>query len=150
MKTQKPTRLPWDKFFMRLAVDYSGQSTCPRAKVGCVLVHNNKQIGAGFNGAASGDEHCTEVKDCAVNGHCERSIHAEVNAILQGLEYAPQKVRGCTAYITHFPCINCYKVLIQAGVSRIIYKKKYGDDKAVKRMIKRNINKKIILEKYQG
>lgn len=120
------SRVSWQEFFMRLATCYAQQSTCPRAQVGCVIVNNNRQIGAGFNGAVSGDEHCTEVEDCAVDGHCLRSIHAEVNAILQALEYAPHKVRGSTAYITHFPCINCFKVLVQAGVSRIVYDNFYG------------------------
>lgn len=122
---------------MRLATSYSLQSTCPRAHVGCVIVNNNRQIGAGFNGAVSGDEHCTEVEDCAVDGHCERSIHAEVNAVLQALEYAPHKVRGSTAYVTHFPCIHCYKILAQVGVARIVYDSMYGSKEAVIRMRQR-------------
>jgi len=136
-------RLDWHSFFMGLATGYSRQSTCPRAQVGCVIVHNNRQIGAGFNGAASGDEHCTETDNCAVDGHCERSIHAEVNAVLQALEYAPQKVRTSVTYVTHFPCVNCYKILVQAGVSLIVYDRQYGNVSAVHRMIKRMGSKAV-------
>lgn len=128
------SRKDWDKFYLKLADTYSEQSTCPRAKVGCVIVADNRQIGAGFNGAISGDLHCKVDGDCVVDGHCERSIHAEVNAVLQALELAPHKVPGATAYVTHRPCIHCYKVMAQVGIKKVIYQREYGSFDGILRM----------------
>lgn len=63
---------------------------------------------------------------CNVRGHCGRSVHAEVNAVLQALALAAEKVPGSTAYVTHYPCFNCLSILAQAGVSKVFYAEEYG------------------------
>lgn len=111
---------------MDLAEVYARQGTCPRAKVGCVIVANNRQIGAGFNGAPSGVPHCPDDWGCVVDAHCGRSIHAEVNAVLQAMSLAPQLIRGSTAYVTHKPCWYCAAIMRQAGITKVIFKEDYG------------------------
>lgn len=124
-------RKEWNDFFMSLAHIYAGQSTCKRASVGCVIVSGNRQIGAGFNGPVTKDTHCYNPELCVKDGHCERAIHAEVNAVLQALQAAPHLVPGSTAYVTHYPCIHCYKILCQVGVARVYYSTSYGNNSSV-------------------
>ena len=83
----------------------ANRSTCKRAKVGAILVKDNKVISTGYNGSVSGTEHCIDHECLVIEGHCVRTLHAEVNAILQGAERGVPK--GFTAYVTHFPCLNC-------------------------------------------
>ncbi len=116
-------RLAWDEYFAAQALLISNRATCNRAKVGAVLVKDNKVIATGYNGSVSGTDHCLEDGCLMVEGHCVRTIHAEVNAILQGAERGIPK--GFTAYVTHFPCINCTKALLQAGIVKITYKANY-------------------------
>ena len=116
-------RLAWDEYFAAQALLISNRATCNRAKVGSVLVKDNKVIATGYNGSVSGTDHCLEDGCLMVEGHCVRTIHAEVNAILQGAERGSPK--GFTAYVTHFPCINCTKALLQAGIVKITYKANY-------------------------
>ena len=77
-------RLAWDEYFAAQALLISNRATCNRAKVGAVLVKDNKVIATGYNGSVSGTDHCLEDGCLMVEGHCVRTIHAEVNAILQG------------------------------------------------------------------
>ena len=79
-------RLAWDEYFAAQALLISNRATCNRAKVGAVLVKDNKVIATGYNGSVSGTDHCLEDGCLMVEGHCVRTIHAEVNAILQGAE----------------------------------------------------------------
>ncbi|KXT76475.1 dCMP deaminase / Late competence protein ComEB [Streptococcus sp. DD10] len=120
------TRLAWDQYFCAQALLISNRATCNRAKVGAVLVKENKVIATGYNGSVSGTEHCLENGCLVVEGHCVRTIHAEVNAILQGAERGIPK--GFTAYVTHFPCLNCTKQLLQVGCERVVYINKYRMD----------------------
>lgn len=102
------------------------RSTCPRASVGCILVIDNRHVVSGYNGAISGDEHCSDVGCQLVNGHCQRSVHAEANAIADAARRGVS-VAGATAYVTHAPCINCAKLLLSAGIVRIVYVRPYND-----------------------
>ena len=108
-------RLAWDEYFAAQALLISNRATCNRAKVGAVLVKDNKVIATGYNGSVSGTDHCLEDGCLMVEGHCVRTIHAEVNAILQ-------------AYVTHFPCLNCTKQLLQVGCKRVVYIHQYRID----------------------
>ena len=77
-------RLAWDEYFAAQALLIANRSTCKRAKVGAVLVKDNKVISTGYNGSVSGTEHCIDHECLVIDGHCVRTLHAEVNAILQG------------------------------------------------------------------
>lgn len=121
-------RNSWPDFFMELAETYAKRSTCPRAHVGCVIVANKRVIGAGFNGAPSGVEHCESVSDCSESGHCLRSIHAEINAVIQACKLAPMLVDDSVAYVTHSPCYRCASILRQAGIRIVVYNKRYGSN----------------------
>ncbi len=113
-------RPDWDTYFMNIAYSVSTRSTCDRAFVGCVLVRDKRILTTGFNGSPSGQPHCDEVGHLLVDGHCIRTIHAETNAIIQAALHGIS-TRDSTCYVTHFPCINCTKALINAGISRLVY-----------------------------
>lgn len=133
------SRESWDSYFMRLAVIVASRATCDRANVGCVLVRDNRIVSTGYNGSVSGAEHCDDVGHIMREGHCIATVHAELNAILYcALEGVSTK--DTTAYITHFPCLNCSKALIQAGVRAIYYQNAYRiDDYALKLLRNANI-----------
>ena len=119
-------RLAWDQYFAAQALLIANRSTCKRAKIGAVLVKDNKVISTGYNGSVSGTEHCIDHECLVIDGHCVRTLHAEVNAILQGAERGVPK--GFTAYVTHFPCLNCTKQLLQVGCKRAVYINQYRID----------------------
>lgn len=120
-------RPDWDSYFMKIAFAVSERSTCDRAFVGCVLVRDKRILTTGFNGSPAGQPHCDEVGHLLVNGHCERTIHAETNSIIQAALHGVS-TRDATCYVTHFPCINCTKALINAGIIRIVYSVAYRID----------------------
>jgi dCMP deaminase len=129
-------RPDWDSYFMKIAFAVSERSTCDRAFVGCVLVRDKRILTAGFNGSPSGQEHCDEAGHLIVNGHCVRTIHAETNSIIQAALHGVS-TRGATCYVTHFPCINCTKVLINAGIERIVYSEGYRIDENAMAFLKK-------------
>jgi dCMP deaminase len=93
------------------------RSTCLRGNVGAVIVdERNISVGLGYNGSASGERHCLDYGCIMEDDHCQRSIHAEVNAIIN----ASRTVRGCTMYVTREPCRECRKVLKAAGIERVL------------------------------
>jgi dCMP deaminase len=120
-------RPDWDSYFLKIAFAVSERSTCARAFVGCVLVRDKRILTTGFNGSPAGQPHCDEVGHLLVDGHCVRTIHAETNAIIQAALHGVS-TRGCTCYVTHFPCINCTKALINAGITRLVYAVAYNID----------------------
>jgi dCMP deaminase len=120
-------RQSWDRYFLDLAEDVSTRATCDRLHVGCVLVRDKRIIATGYNGAISGQAHCDEVGHLLVDGHCKRTIHAELNALLQCSKYGIS-TNDTTAYITHYPCQDCMKMLNQAGVKRVVYLHHYKNE----------------------
>lgn len=130
-------RMPWDQYFMAQAVLSSLRSTCPRATVGAAIVRDRRVIASGYNGSVSGDGHCIDVGCYLVDGHCLRTIHAEMNAILQCAKFGAA-TEGAAIYVTHFPCLQCTKMLIQAGIKTINYLKDYHDDEYAQNLIKKS------------
>ena len=120
-------RPDWDSYFLKIAFAVSERSTCDRALVGCVLVLEKRILTTGFNGSPAGLPHCEEVGHLMVDGHCVRTIHAETNAIIQAALHGVS-TKGSTCYVTHFPCINCTKALINAGITRLVYCNNYRID----------------------
>ena len=123
-------RPSWDEYFMATAFLISARSACSRLHVGCLLVstgtEKNRIIAAGYNGYLPGTPHQSRVRD----GHEQGTVHAEQNAIADAARRGSQ-VGGSTAYITHFPCLACAKILASAGIKRIKYHHDYRNDPLV-------------------
>lgn len=119
-------RPTWDNYFMDMARMAATRSTCDRAQIGCVLVRDNRMLTSGYNGSVSGLDHCDDVGHLMDNGHCVRTLHAEQNAIGQAAMHGIA-IKGATAYVTHFPCTLCAKMLINVGVWRVVYLHDYAN-----------------------
>jgi dCMP deaminase len=126
MDSKRPA---WDIYFLKLAMLVSERATCPRMHCGCVLVRDKRILSTGYNGSIPGDGHCEDVGCMIVDNHCVRTIHAEMNAILQCSTHGIS-TEGATAYITNMPCTNCAKSLITAGIKEIVIFSDYHDTKA--------------------
>lgn len=129
--TQRPS---WDAYFMATALLMSTRSSCERLNVGCVIVSGGEQknriVAAGYNGFLPGAPHTSRVRD----GHEQATVHAEQNAISDAARRGVS-LEGATIYITHFPCINCAKILAAAGISCIKYHRDYRNDELVKEIL---------------
>ncbi|MCK8624717.1 ComE operon protein 2 [Apilactobacillus xinyiensis] len=128
-------RIPWDQYFMLQAVLLSTRSTCNRLSVGATLVRDRRIIAGGYNGSVSGDVHCIDDGCYMVDGHCLRTIHAEVNAISQCAKFG-ESTDGAEIYVTDFPCLQCTKMLLQSGITKINYLRNYHNDEYAKKLIK--------------
>ena len=120
------SRPSWDEYFKEIAQVTATRSPCERLQVGCVLVLNHRIISQGYNGFLPGCEHHSIVRD----GHEQATVHAEQNAIA---DCAKRWVScdGCTAYITHYPCIICCRMLLAAGIRSIKYIHDHRNDELV-------------------
>ena len=123
-------RPSWDEYFMATAMLISTRSPCERLHVGCVVVsggeRKNRIVAAGYNGFLPGTPHVSRVRE----GHEQATVHAEQNAIADAARRG-SSVEGCIAYVTHFPCINCAKILASSGISEIRYRRDYSNDPLV-------------------
>lgn len=132
------SRMSWEKYFMEITELVASRSTCDRAWVGCVLVNSsNRIVSTGYNGSVSGNPHCDDVGHTMRDGHCIATIHAEMNALLYCAKEGIS-VKDCSAYVTHFPCLNCTKALIQAGIKKIYFKNDYRVDDYAKELLEKN------------
>ncbi len=112
------------------------RSTCTRLAVGATIVRDKRIIAGGYNGSVSGDVHCCDEGCYLVDGHCVRTIHAEMNAILQCAKFGVETV-GAEIYVTHFPCLQCTKMILQAGIKKIYYLKDYRNNDYASQLIER-------------
>ena len=122
-------RISWNEYFMKTAELASVRSPCDRLNVGCVLVKNNRLISMGYNGFLGGSNHTSIVRD----GHEQATIHAEINAVTDAAKRGVS-IDGTEAYITHYPCLNCYKALASSGVKKIYYKNDYKNNSLVEEL----------------
>ncbi len=130
----------WDEYFMEMAEVTAKRSTCLRRQVGAVIVKDKHIVATGYNGAPRGLEHCGEREDGCLREAREvpsgekhelcRALHAEQNAIIQAATLG-QSIEGAVIYITHQPCVICAKMIINAGIGRIVVKEGYPDELAV-------------------
>jgi len=128
-------RPSWDEYFLEMAHMIARRSTCLRRHVGALLVREKRILATGYNGAPAGLPHCAEVgclrdKLEIPSGERQelcRGLHAEQNAIIQGALHGVS-VQGADLYCTTQPCVSCAKMLINAGVGRIVYEGDYADD----------------------
>ena len=123
-------RPQWDEYFLKLAMLASERATCPRMHCGCVLVKNKNVITTGYNGSIPGDDHCDEAGCLIVENHCVRTVHAEMNALIQAARRG-HAVDGASAYVTNMPCTTCSKALITAGIKRVVIFSDYHDTLAL-------------------
>ena len=128
-----------DEYFMRIAEVAATRSTCLRHSIGTVIIRDKRIISTGYNGAPKGFDHCLDI-GCARNQkgiesgtmiECCRAVHSEQNAIIQAALYGVS-IEGATLYCTHQPCIVCAKMIINAGIVRVVYRQKYSDDIAIR------------------
>lgn len=128
-------RLDWDTYFTAITLLASKRSSCSRLNVGCVIVKNNRIITTGYNGFLKGCPHKSKI----VDGHEQFTIHAEQNALCDAADRGVSVSSG-TAYVTHFPCLNCFKLLIASGIHEIKYFNDYKNGDLVNLMaIENNI-----------
>lgn len=129
-----PHRPSWDEYFMATAVLMSTRSNCERLHVGCVVVtggeRKNRLVAAGYNGYLPGTPHISHLRD----GHEQGTVHAEQNAIADAARRG-SSVEGCVAYVTHYPCINCAKIMAAAGIAEVRYRLDYHNDPLVAQLL---------------
>ncbi|TEU00429.1 MAG: cytidine deaminase [Candidatus Stahlbacteria bacterium] len=132
-------RPSWDEYFMKITELVASRATCLRRKVGAVLVRNKRILTTGYNGPPSGITHCEQRGGCIRDElkipsgermELSRAIHAEQNAIIQAAKVGIS-IEESTLYVTTHPCFTCSKMLINAGVKKIIYKEGYPDSFAM-------------------
>lgn len=139
MNNSNIKRPSWDEYFLKVAMLVSERATCPRMHCGCVLVRDRQILSTGYNGSIPGDKHCEDDGCIIVDNHCIRTIHAEMNAILQCSSHGIS-THGSTAYITNMPCTNCSKALITSGIKEIVIFSDYHDTLAEEFFKKANVN----------
>ena len=131
-------RKSWKEYFMEITNLVATRSTCDRAFVGCLLVNDeNRIVSTGYNGSVKKNPHCDDIGHKMRDNHCIATIHAEINALLYCAKEGIS-VKDCTAYVTHFPCLNCTKALIQAGIKKIYFQNDYRVDEYAMELL--NIN----------
>lgn len=129
---QRPSN---DEYFMNMALLVSSRSTCLRRNVGAVIVKDKRVLSTGYNGSPKGTRHCEELGcireqmniPSGTRHELCRGVHAEQNAVVQAA-YFGVSVKDATIYTTTYPCSMCAKILINAGISEIVYDEGYVDD----------------------
>jgi len=127
-KPQK--RLPWDAYFMQIAVQVATRSTCDRKHVGAVIVRDKTILSTGYNGSVRGMPHCDDVGHMMEDTHCIATVHAEANAIIQAAKNGTA-IDGADIYVTASPCWNCFKLIANSGIRRIFYLEFYRDERVL-------------------
>lgn len=149
VKSDKPKRIrqSWNEYFMNIARVLAERSSCDRAYVGAVIVNqDNRIIATGYNGSVgSKTPQCDDMGHVMRDGHCIATLHAEINCIAycarEGIPLNQSKI-----YVTHFPCLNCTKALIQSGIKTIYYLDDYRLDDYALELMKINGIETIKLE----
>jgi dCMP deaminase len=124
-------RPTWDEYFIEITLAVAKRSTCLRAQVGAIVVKDKRILTTGYNGAPRGLPHCLDEGCEIVDGHCVRTLHAEQNAIIQAALHGVS-LAGGTIYTTHQPCLTCAKMIINAGLARVVYAGQYPDELAMR------------------
>ena len=122
------TRPTWDNYFMEIALQVSKRSTCDRKHVGAVIVRDKVILSTGYTGSIRGVKHCDEIGHLIENGHCVRTVHAEVNAVAQS-SMNGTNINNSSIYLTASPCWPCFKILANSGIKKIYFGEFYRDNK---------------------
>lgn len=145
-------RPTWDEYFMEIARLVASRSTCLRRQVGAVMVKDKNILATGYNGTPTGIRHCAEVGclrqqlnvPSGERHELCRGLHAEQNAIIQAAKHGTS-IEGATLYCNTMPCIICSKMVINAGIKRVVYLSGYPDQLA-EEMIRES---GVLVEKYE-
>ncbi|AZB23873.1 MULTISPECIES: deoxycytidylate deaminase [Chryseobacterium] len=117
----------FDKAYLKMAQEWAKLSYCKRKQVGALIVKDRMIISDGYNGTPMGFENCCEDEDGKTHWYV---LHAEANAILK-LAASTQSAKGATLYLTLSPCKECSKLILQAGITRLVYINEYSDDDGI-------------------
>ncbi len=136
-------RPSWDEYFLSLLDNISKRATCDRGRSGAIIVsESNTILTSGYVGSAPGDKHCDDIghyivtviqPDGTSSRHCERTLHAEENAILQAAMDGI-RLRGSTLYCKMVPCIRCARRIVRVGIRRIVAQKAYQADELSRKL----------------
>jgi dCMP deaminase len=153
-KDKKPLRPSWEEYFMDITHLVAKRSTCLRRQVGAILVKDKKILATGYNGAPARLDHCLDtgclreelgIPSGERHELC-RGLHAEQNAIIQAAYHGVQ-IRGATLYCTNHPCIICSKMIINAGIEKVVYEEGYADALARTMLKKSGVKLEIFVRK---
>ncbi|MFH1503207.1 MAG: cytidine/deoxycytidylate deaminase family protein [Candidatus Diapherotrites archaeon] len=141
---RKIPRPSWEEYFMEIARAVAKRATCNRGKSGCIIVKNKQILVTGYVGSPKGLPHCDEIghqikktihEDGSISEHCVRTTHAEQNAICQAAKLGIA-IDNATLYCKMTPCLVCAKMIINAGIKRVVCEKRYHADKESEEMFK--------------
>ncbi|HTY40181.1 MAG TPA: cytidine/deoxycytidylate deaminase family protein [Candidatus Paceibacterota bacterium] len=144
MKNTEHERPSWDEYFMDITQVVAERSTCDRGRTGCLIARDKQILVTGYAGAPKGLPHCDEVghqmktvkhEDGTESQHCMRTTHAEQNAICQAAKVGTP-INGATLYCKMTPCSTCAKMIINAGVVRVVCAKRYHQGKETEEMFR--------------
>ena len=133
MEENKHQRPSWDEYFMEIVKIVGSRGTCDRGKIGCAIIKDKRIVCTGYAGAPAGLKHCDEVghemntiihEDSHESRHCIRTTHAEQNAIVQAARFG-SSIDGATLYCKSTPCYACAKMIINAGIKRVVCEEDY-------------------------
>lgn len=137
-------RPSWDEYFIGVSRGVAMRATCDRGKSGCIIVKNKRILATGYVGSPVGIPHCDEVghqmhqvinADGKISKHCIRTTHAEQNAIVQAARYGIP-ISGATIYCKMEPCYICAKMIVNAGIERVVCEKRYHGAKLTRELFK--------------
>lgn len=143
-KDVKKVRLSWDEYFLEIMDAVSKRGTCDRGYAACVVVKDKRIVATGYSGAPAGLPHCDEVGhemhevinlDGTRSNHCIRTSHAEQNAIAQSARFGIA-IDGATIYVNMEPCYTCAKMIINAGIKRVVCRKRYHRAQRTREILK--------------
>jgi dCMP deaminase len=120
-------QLRYDKAYLRLAKSWASLSYCKRKQVGAIIVKDSIIISDGYNGTPAGFDNCCENEAGETHWYV---LHAEANAILK-VARSTNNCKGATLYLTHSPCKDCSKLVLQSGISRLVYQEAYKDTSGI-------------------
>jgi len=136
---QRPT---WDEYFIKIMDMVGSRGSCDRGRAGCVITRENRIIATGYAGSPAGLPHCDEVghemhtiihEDGLQTRHCIRTIHAEQNAICEAARMGTS-INGATLYCKMTPCYTCAKMIINAGIKRVVCAQDNNDNERAKQI----------------
>ena len=136
----KNEKLDWNEYFMSIAFLISSRSNCHRLNVGSVIIKDNRILSAGYNGFLPNAPHISRIRD----NHEMSTVHAEINSVSDCAKRGVD-INNSIIYITHYPCINCFKCLVASGIKEIVYHFDYNNDPLVDELATEN---KIIIKKF--
>jgi dCMP deaminase len=148
------TRPTWDEYFLEIMDAVAKRSTCDRGRVATVIARNNQILTTGYSGAPAGLPHCDEVgheimevknDDGTTSEHCIRTTHAEQNAIMQAARHGVS-TEGATIYVGMEPCYTCAKLIINAGIKKVVARKQYHRGARSREVLKEAGVELVVLE----